>query len=350
MFGFLTSPCRVCNPADHSIYQAYFCGVSTQLSRDYGRWARALTNRDSTFVSLLGASLQDQEPSRESLTCCNPLANRRELFSSDSHARYAAAVTICGLWSKLRDDAEDESGARRRVSQTLMAALERSVGKAEAILTAGGFPVETVQNSLLGQEKLEQGSRWDWNTVSGPTAQAFGNILGYSAGPGPDPRLTIAGNSLGRVIYMLDAVEDQEADRKKGRFNPLSDTSISNPEIWDWIRAEIEKIRNQISGIKFRRNRELLHSILVEGVDSTVMSAEQALESRARRRKKRRNKRGSSSNKETRWYDSCCDPCFSSCCDACSDAICCGKKSKGGGDPDCGCCDCDGCNCCPCGN
>tara|TARA_R110002096_G_scaffold4493_16_gene20905 strand:+ start:3177 stop:4229 length:1053 start_codon:yes stop_codon:yes gene_type:complete len=348
MFGFLDSPCKRCNPADHSIYRAYFCGVSTQLARDYGNWARSLTNRDSTFVSLLGASLEPEEPRRESLTCCNPLAKERNLYSCDPHSRYAAAVTICGIWTKLRDDSMDETWLRRGVSRTLMAALERSVGKAEAILISGGFPVETVHQALGRQESVELDSSRDWETCSEPTAVAFGKIFGHSATSESNPKLEAAGASLGRIIYMLDAVKDQETDRSRGRFNPLIESRRTIAELWDWLGAELKQVEQAFSAISFFRNESLLQSILFDGVGAKVAAAGHGVGTRAsfssetasKRKKKRRKKR--SPDQKSRWYESCCDPCL-----WCPGDCGCGSGTSSAGDG-CGVCDCGGCDSCGC--
>lgn len=106
MFGFLPAPCSACNQSDASTYRSFFCGLSSTLAKEFGHAARFLTNRDGTFVSLLVAAQQEQRIESSFTTCCNPIGRKRALFDVGEHARYAAAISVCGVYTKLKDEPE----------------------------------------------------------------------------------------------------------------------------------------------------------------------------------------------------------------------------------------------------
>lgn len=116
MFGFLGSPCHTCSSRDtHSTYRSFFCGLSGALRDDYYPAARFLVNRDSTFLSLMTASVSGQAPAPVQSTCCNPISAPRPLLKDGLHAQYAAAVTVCGLATKLEDDRPNAMPCKRWV-------------------------------------------------------------------------------------------------------------------------------------------------------------------------------------------------------------------------------------------
>eukprot|EP01052_Picozoa_sp_SAG31_P016812 SAG31_NODE_1128_length_9755_cov_4.535004_1_plen_195_part_00 len=123
MFGFLPQPCLRC--CSHTsaltgmreaalLYRSTFCGLSKTLSGRFGLASSLLTNRDSTFLTLLGQAQSCEDPAQPTMsTCCNPLAPLRPIAQPCQHSEFAAAVSICALRTKLADDAADERGRLR---------------------------------------------------------------------------------------------------------------------------------------------------------------------------------------------------------------------------------------------
>jgi len=342
MFGFLTAPCSSCHGKNpHGIYRSYFCGVSTRLSLDYGPWARFLVNRDSTFVSLLTAAQAEDSPGTVNRTCCNPFAAKRDLHCADNHSRYAAAVTLCGLWSKLEDDRADESFLRRGLTGVALPALRGSVEKATATLESLAFPVDRVRRELAIQSEIEASAGDCWDAVSQPTAQAFGQIFRHSGAIAERPEnasfLEKAGRSLGRIIYMADAIDDREDDARKKRFNPLIAAGSRPHEVREWLGEQVSELQAAARNLTTRRHRDLVDLILVDGVcesvDAVLEESEpgsgDTLPGHRKKSKKRKKRRARKQQKNSCW-DGCC------VCDGgswdCGDGVSC----------------CDSFDCCPC--
>ncbi|MEO0415068.1 MAG: DUF5685 family protein, partial [Verrucomicrobiota bacterium] len=266
MFGFLPAPCSTCVPGSRSVYQAHFCGLSNQLASDYGVATRFLTNRDSTFVGLLASACAEDETDQISKTCCNPFGKKRDMVSGQA-MQFAAAVTVCGLSAKLDDNANDERGVKRWGSGLTRSAIEAKVVKATAILDGGNFPTGEVRERLAEQADLEkQGASWE--QVAEPSAFAFSKILGHSIS-GWNAALGSAGFHLGRLIYLLDAVEDREQDIKQKRFNPLAKYS-GMEAAKDWAFTEIDRIKTVFDALPLKRYEPIVEAILITGVESKM--------------------------------------------------------------------------------
>lgn len=340
MFGYLPAPCSACQEDAHSVYRSFFCGLSSTLAREYGPSARWLTNRDGAFVSILGASFAADGVSSRLGTCCNPLGRKRELRDDGDHARFAAAVTVCGVYTKLQDDWEDESGIRKYLGGLGHSMLRSSAYKAIEYLDGLGFPTRSVRLGLEGQSSREAKSDdGDWRACAESTAAAYGAVFEQAAllgGPGEVNRLHSnsvreSGMSLGRIVYLLDAFEDRAGDSRSGRFNPL--LNIGTGTIWNWFADEFEKLSLHFDRFDPGSFSGLARSILIEGLESkgtTILGMSGVGEKRKKSGSRRRDS----------WWDrcDCCGDC--SCC--CDGLECCGKGAgRKGGSLDCDCCPCD---------
>lgn len=351
MFGFLGSPCARCQQDQARLYQSFFCGLSTSLAQHYGPAARFLTNRDATFLSLLGASQREDCPEFEKRTCCNPLARPYALHCSGEDVQYAAAVTLCGIWSKLRDSALDEKGCRRSAALLASTVLTPWKERSLEVLRSRRFPLEQVWDRLEAQEiqerELGKGVDWreSWRELAAPTAYAYGTILEFcTEHPGNREPLREIGQSLGRLAYLLDAVEDYDADYRDRQFNLFqwagSPAALAET-VWETVQEELQAISRAVDATVFQRYEELIQGLLVTGLESRGRDLVWA-STTVKRRKKRRERQAGNSN-DGHWWSSCCDGATAGCWCPCDD--CCAGCSAGEGVASgcsCECC-CSGC-------
>lgn len=350
MFGFLPGPCRGCSPRDeHSAWRSHFCGLCNTLRARYGLWSRWLINRDSTFLALTGSALAMRELEPTSATCCNPLGKKRALVQHHPQMKYAAAVTICGLAVKLRDDAGDEQGLRRHASRAGGWLLRRAVSKARVDLEAAGFPVERVAGTIGGQGAAERSGTGLTDAVQ-PVARTYGAIFGHMAGlagtPAGTAALTDAGAALGRMIYTVDAWEDYEADVRRRRFNPLpSSQSLRSEMVAEAVERDLHLLTHSLTALPWQRYGTLIGALsgpmLRRRTLARLGMAEPPplppelspnISSREERRRKREEKKeennegdacgccGRCCNRPMRrrgrsrsWCDDCCDGCSHGC-------------------------------------
>jgi len=353
MFGFLNAPCSCFAPGQHRIYNGFFCGLCNALAREYGWLSRFLINRDSTFIAIL-AGAQLQEPPQPNLaTCCNPLSKKRALYESGLFADYAAAVTLCGLRSKLEDDVRDEAAPRKWLAQVLSKICRDRFDKAWQTLARLEFPLDSVATQLKKQQELEKntlyrrsGNLW---TVSEPSAHALGHIFSHTAviagNTASEEALYESGHALGRLIYILDSYSDYEKDQLNGRFNPLFAgpfqklTTAENRR--ELLRPEILNCLNRLGDafmrVKLHRFQEVLRLILLKGVPGNAARALNLPQETVALQLPGDSSEPASKEKKRREHDAGGE----GCCDL-SGCLC---SSSGNGDKSCA--DCGGCcRCC----
>lgn len=316
--------------------------MSRCLAREFGQPARMLVNRDAAFIGLLGISLGQKAPAWKQATCCNPLKQPFPVAEDHPAIHHAAAVTICGLAAKLRDDAGDETIFRRGFARMAGFLTRRATDRAVAMLNSTSFPTGAVVDCLANQEAVEAA---DPLHADGPTAEAYGTIVSHLGVlldvPAQRVSLQRVGCALGSLVYWRDAWQDRREDAIRGRFNPFA--RVDPLEIRPRIAAAWSGFKDSLAEISFHR-----HAGLIAGVGEATGKAREAFlnlqcgESAAKK-DTRRSKRS--------------DSCWRHC--DCCDCVPCPSSGKGGcldaafdcGPGDTGCCDCnpcDGCDCCPC--
>ena len=372
MFGFLPGPCGCSTIDSRSAWQSHFCGLCNTLRSRYGLWSRWLINRDSTFLALTGSALAAEGPVPTRTTCCNPLGKKRLLVQHEPQMRYAAAVTICALTVKLRDDAGDERGLRRNAARAGNWMLRRAENKARADLEQTGFPFAAISRTIGGQDAAERHGA-SLAAASAPTGLAYGAIFGHLAAisgtPAAAAPLTEAGAALGRMIYTVDAWEDYAADIRRRRFNPLpAGESARRDLVADAVQSDLGILSRALTALPLRRHAPLLLSLagprlqqrtltrlgmagppplppeLPAPPDRTWPGQEPPVEEKQREKKscgcgewcvgcsgKCCGCGGRGSRRRSKTSNTCCDCCY---CADCSGCDC----------PGCD-CDCPGCDC-----
>jgi len=326
MFGFLYAPAPSCGNTAKSLYQSIFCGLSCRLHADYSAAARFLVNRDSTFLALAGTALADGDTPMQKRTCCNPLANHKPVCCHETSLSYAAAVTVSGLATKLKDNAEDERGWRKHLPRLAGGVITPARDKATAVLNSSEFPTHKIITTLNQQSEIENAGA-GLMTASEPTAQAYGSIFSHLAKinlrPDTADHLFRLGSSLGRLIYWKDAVDDQISDAKRGRFNPLQHQS---PEDLPALAgAEFSQLQSSTAEIPWNRHRSLIESVIGHTVHHHQELAGMPNTTTKKGKKKKKNS----------WCDSC------DCCIDCDSCCSCGSDASSS----CDCCSCDCCSC-----
>ena len=109
-------------------------------------------------------------------------------------------------------------------------------------------------------------------------ANEFGLVLsgvfkGYPDGDESEKRiLSHIGYMLGRFIYILDAYEDKEKDKKKKCFNPflLNKDNENADEIKESLMFTLSDVSNSYNLLNIKRNRPILDNIIYLGLLDSI--------------------------------------------------------------------------------
>ena len=217
MFGYVRPLRDELKVREARAYEEVYCGLCRAIGRGSGLIARCFLNYDFVFLALL--LTPQEEIQRGSCRCPARLWCRKKPYTTMGGVDLAAdAGTILSYW-KLRDTVADGSFWSRLGARVLCLLLRR--GYRRAAHRQPGFD-RAVQGCLEELRALEEE-----NTPSlDRPADTFARILQAAAPPtgqsGRDRALGQLLYHVGRWIYLLDAWDDLERDRRSGSYNPIS--------------------------------------------------------------------------------------------------------------------------------
>lgn len=287
MFGYV----RTCTPqlrlCEWEAYRGIYCGLCRTLGRRFGPLARLTLSYDFTFYAALEMALREEAPQFCRKSCgVNPL--RRCLHCEENQAlAHAADLAILSLWYKADDTIEDGGFWSRCGGRLLKAMLRRQYRRvaAEYPATDAVFAEE-----MSRQRRLERQEMAGLDELCEPTAKMTAAMLGL-IGEEPDERriLERLGYLLGRYIYMADALDDMEKDRKHGDFNPFLRQEGTPEALKDRARQSllltIGEMGATLDLLELRRFEPILENIIRLGLPQTVEELQLPPKQRRKREK-----------------------------------------------------------------
>lgn len=219
MFGYVRTFDSELKIGEYRAYKAIYCGLCKQLGRAFGPLARLTLSYDFTFLAALEMAVAEGEPAFEPQGCvCNPLKKTPCCLENAALAHAVDCAAIL-LWQKTQDDLDDCGPAKRAGVYALRLAARGAYRQAAARRPE---LARRAADYTAAQQALEAEGCADVDLAAEPTAKLMEWLLG-GLGTEPNQQRVLArtGYLLGRFIYLCDALDDLDEDRKRGGYNPF---------------------------------------------------------------------------------------------------------------------------------
>ncbi|MFC7616146.1 DUF5685 family protein [Actinokineospora soli] len=282
MFGILR-PCRHRLPGDLATsWLAHLCGLCLALRDDHGHFARTVTNYDGLAISALVEAQAERDDRRVAGPC--PLrAMRSTPVAEGAGARLAAAVSLVLASAKVRDHVDDRDGVlgRRPLAAAARTVARRWARQGERTGADLGFGTGVLLDAIGRQGEVEAGVGAGASVLAATeptetaTAAAFAHTAVLAGRPGNAEPLAEAGRLFGRIAHLLDAVEDLDADRAAGQWNPITATGADLAEVRRLCDDAVMGVRLALKEADFR-DGALVHALLVHELGTAVHRTFQA--------------------------------------------------------------------------
>lgn len=217
---------------DYLYHRKHYCGSCKTIGNDYGQSARLLLNYDVVFLSELLSDLSGENPDNwqkayQAINVCFKMPDKNE--ERPLSLQYAAAINVFLGELKIKDNLADDKQLKWRLINN---GLSKSFQKAVATLENFGLDVNDFYQQNQLQQEREESQRFNFQTIkevfdcyaaatSEMTGQAFARGSQVVGGENSADLMQELGRNFGRLVYILDALEDLPKDFKKKYFNPL---------------------------------------------------------------------------------------------------------------------------------
>ena len=233
MFGYVTPFEPELKVKEQLFYKSAYCGLCKTMGKRVCRESRLTLSYDMVFLCLVRFLLTEEALEFRRGRCAVSPFRKKALMKPNPTLEYCAAAGSLLAYHNIADDVRDKKGFKRFASSLLLSTAKRMRRKA-ALPDLDSMISEKLE--LLSKEEASEGVTLD------SAAQIFGELLSevFSYGIEGPSRLiaTEIGLHIGRWIYIADAADDYERDKKRGEFNPL--TELSPDRIKTSLTLELE--------------------------------------------------------------------------------------------------------------
>lgn len=218
MFGYV----RVYQPelkmGEWEQYRGVYCSLCRRLGRRYGLPARFLLNYDLTLLALFHMALAPDHAGFADGHCSFNPTRRCPVCREQAPLDYAADAAVLMTWYKLKDDVADSGFWRRLTRRPLLWAVTPMKRRAAQLRPQLALQMEEY---AAAQRAVEREAHPSVDAAAAPTAALLSALCGGDATGDERYARRRFGYCLGRWIYLIDAVDDWEDDRRCGGFNPF---------------------------------------------------------------------------------------------------------------------------------
>ncbi len=264
MFGYVMIDKGEMKFREFDIYQSYYCGLCKELKRKYGRIGQCTLTYDMTFLVILLSGLYEPRIRREKCRCLlHPV--KKKVIRYSEITSYGADMNLLLTYYQCLDDWQDEKKYKKWILAKL---LKGKMKKEQKLYREKG---EKILAYLKELNSLERKGERDIDKVSGCFGRILEEVLAYRKDEW-NSFLRRMGFYLGKYIYLLDAYEDLEKDKKDRQYNPLLYMEQEMPR--DEFDKTVKNILNMMLGeccrafeqLPIIENVTILRNILYSGV------------------------------------------------------------------------------------
>lgn len=284
MFGYVTPLKPELKIREFNQFRSYYCGVCFHIKKYFGNIPRITLNYDMTFLALLLDGLNPKELEVKMKKCIVHPIKEKPIVLNNEALFYAASMNVSLFYYKLLDDIEDDNNVKSKIEAFFLSPYKKKFKN--EILHINDIIKENL-NLLTKFEKEKNFSSID--EICDPFSKIVGEILSkypYSINKDSDElrsNLYNFGYSLGKWIYLIDALDDLEEDIKNNKFNPINflynKDNLPYKEFLENIEKRLEfsifncayTCKEILEILPLTRNKEILENIINLGMMDKYM-------------------------------------------------------------------------------
>ena len=268
MFGYVRPDTPYLYIKDQTLHQALYCGLCKGIGQSCGQVARFGLSYDVAFLSAILHNLLGQDVKIEKQHCLTHCIRVKQMAEVDELTKQLGALNVELAYYKCVDDIADgdKGGAKKLVFQRGHRLAKKKYPKMCAI----------VREYMHEQANTEKASTDSIDRAADASATMLARLSDYFLGEKRNEDSYALFYNLGKWVYLIDAVDDYDKDRKKNAYNPfwlaygkeskcllLKDCAEDLRFIFGTIFSEIQE---RLEKLPMAFNRDLINNILMRGL------------------------------------------------------------------------------------
>ena len=261
MFGYVTANKPELKMREFYKYKAYYCGLCKVLREKYGFLGQITLTYDMTFLVILLTSLYESELKQEEHRCViHPLKKQKMIYNEMTE--YAADMNIVLTYYHLEDDWKDE---KSKIGWAGFHAFRKTFQKIEK-----KYPdkCRIIRECLDELQECENRKEENIDVISRCFGELMSELFVYKQDVWEET-LRRMGFYLGKYIYILDAYDDIERDKKNGSYNiffSMEQRPDFDEKCREMLNLVLAECTNYFEMLPCIEDAEIIRNILYAGV------------------------------------------------------------------------------------
>ena len=270
MFGYIKPYKPELKIKDYETYKSIYCGLCKELGKSFGIKSRLLLNYDCTFLLLLVLSLRDSDICFSAEHCtCNPLKKCNFCASEKDEFKLSAALCVLMSYYKLIDNDADSGFLGKFLWKALKLFFKSAYKKAKNC-----YPQfdNIIKAGMDKQSQIEKQRVNNIDECAEPTAWMLSQVFKLLARTSSEEIvLDRFGYFLGRWVYLIDAIDDLEKDKKEKNFNPFINPETENSKQGNIyfnsiLNQTIAQLISAYNLLDINRFKDIIDNIIICGL------------------------------------------------------------------------------------
>lgn len=279
MFGYVRVSAGELKVKEHEFYKGTYCGLCASLGKCTGQCSRMTLSYDFTLFALLRFALTGERVEFKQGRCLAHPFKKRNIMVRNAELDYAAYASALLSYHKVRDDIAD-SGFWRGLFERIFilpkacAMRRRTLRKKPEFFALDAKCQEIMEKfSSLEKEKCQSADK-----IASVFGELLAELISFSLSGANERIARSIGSSIGRWIYVADALDDIHDDMKTGNYNPFVEMyggKIPSAEqvgdILLAIKNELYAVEAAVDLVDFSDNltvKSIISNILYLGIPS----------------------------------------------------------------------------------
>ncbi len=257
---------------DGILYKAMYCGLCKSIGGCCGQTARLALSYDMTFFSALLHNIKNSDVKIEKRHCLLHPIIRRPIAADDEITRIIACLNTALAYFKLSDDVEDENkGKFKRFF------FRGGFARAEKIFPQGAA---LIRDRMIELQRLEKEKCDSLDRAADPFGQMIADISDECLQDARTEHTRALFYGIGKWVYLIDALDDYDADIKKKNYNPFvaafgnatrAEMLAQNREEVDFVfHSVFAENAERLKNIRFHFNHDLTDNIILRGLPAAT--------------------------------------------------------------------------------
>ncbi len=271
MFGYIKTDLPNMYVKDTVLYQAMYCSLCKGIGQTCGQKARFVLNYDLTFLSVLMHNLMGEDVIVEKQHCAVHLIRKRPIALTDDLTKRIAMLNVILAYHKLNDDVIDSGKGRIKRSF-----FKKAYKKAKRLEPEMDSCVKNMYDQLL---RLEKSNCDSIDMIADPFGIMMQEIVKILMQEKNTPEISELCYYLGKWIYLIDALDDFDKDKKKKNYNVFicayPDAKNQDELICRYkqdlilvFSSVLSRIGELTSKINYNFNHDLIDNVLYRGLSA----------------------------------------------------------------------------------